>query len=264
MRGVSGYFSFGLLYVAYRMIPLADASTIVFSAPVFVVIFAWLVLKEECGLFQTVILIITLIGVVLISRPTFIFGGRDEEEGTLRIEGTIVAVIASLFTAMNFIVIRKLPKTPAAVIINAFSVIAITFGILTLVITRNLVPGKGGLLGEMVYAPSSLHEIGCLVGNGVCGVLGQFCLTVALKVEEAGLVSLARTIDIVLAFVFQVIWLPEEVVEWTSVLGAVIVSSAVCLTAFKKWMSQRPDKYHILWIIMNCGPKDREATGYIS
>jgi drug/metabolite transporter (DMT)-like permease len=74
LRGVSGFFSFGLLYVAYRMIPLADASTIVFSAPIFTLIFAWLVLREECGLFQTFILIFTMAGVVLISRPSFLFG----------------------------------------------------------------------------------------------------------------------------------------------------------------------------------------------
>lgn len=260
LRGVSGFFSFGLLYVAFRMIPLADAATIVFSAPVFVLLFAWLVLKEECGFFQTFILMFTLLGVVLISRPTFIFGVCDgeEEDSRMRIEGTIVAVVASIFTALNFILIRKLPKTPAAVIINAFSIIAICCGIFSLLVIRNLVPGQAGFIGQNVYAPTSMHEIGCLIGNGVCGVLGQFCLTVALKVEEAGLVSLARTIDIVMAFVFQIIWLPEEEVNWTSILGAVIVCSAVCLSAIKKWLSQRPAKFHVLWIIINCGPKDRE------
>ena len=75
--------------------------------------------------------------------------------------------------------------------------------------------------------------LGYLVANGICGVLGQFCLTVALKVEEAGLVSLARTVDIVMAFVFQIIGLPEEEVDWTSILGAVIVCTAVSLSAFK-------------------------------
>lgn len=260
LRGMSGFFSFGLLYVAFRMIPLADASTIVFSAPIFVLIFAWLALREECGLFQIFILIFTLVGVALISRPSFLFGDRAADGFPLRLEGTIVAVIASLFTALNFILIRKMPTTDPAVIINAFSVISIFNGIISLIVIRRVFPSKAGFMAENVRFPYSWTEIGYLIANGVCGVLGQLCLTVALKVEEAGLVSLARTIDIVMAFVFQIIWLPEEVVNWTSILGAVIVCSAVTLSAIRKWLSQRPGKLELLWAILNCGPKERQAS----
>ena len=73
-RGVFGFLGFALCYVAYRMIPFADASTIVYSAPVYVSIFACILLKEECGAFQTFTIALTIMGVLLISKPTFLFG----------------------------------------------------------------------------------------------------------------------------------------------------------------------------------------------
>jgi drug/metabolite transporter (DMT)-like permease len=165
-------------------------------------------------------------------------------------------VVASLFTALNFILIRRMPKTPLAVIINTFSIVAICLGVITLILAQNY-PKEAGFMAENVYMPHQHDVILWLVANGICGVLGQFCLTIALKVEEAGLVSLARTADIVMAFLFQVIWLPDERVHWTSILGAVIICSAVCLSALKKWLSQRPGKLNIVWILINCGHKDR-------
>ena len=88
-------------YIAFRFIPLSDASTIISSAPVFVSIVAWVALKEECGVFQAFTIVITLCGVLLISRPTFIFG-QDEtsSDGGLRTEGILVAAFSCITVAV--------------------------------------------------------------------------------------------------------------------------------------------------------------------
>lgn len=258
LRGASGFLSFGMLYVAYHMIPLADASTIVFSSPIITCIIAWLLLKEECGLFHAAIVSITFIGVLLISKPSFLFPTDEPDTAFLRVEGTIVSVLASFFTATNFILIRRMPTTPAAVIITVFSVVAISMGIITLVIVRNCVDADAaGFMAKGVTLPTDSFTIICLVGNGICGVLGQLCLTVALKVEEAGLVSLARTMDIVMAFVFQLIWIPEDKIEWTSIIGAVVVCSGVCFSAVRQWLKKKPGKWNAVWCLLNCGLSDR-------
>jgi drug/metabolite transporter (DMT)-like permease len=237
------------------MIPLADASTIIFSAPVYVSIFACIFLKEECGIFQAATIAVTIGGVLLISKPPFLFGSDHEAvvEVAMRMEGTILALISSFCTALTFVMMRKLQKTPAAVVINAFSVVSIVCGIIAMAIIRNFFFEEAGELATGVGIPASAAEIGWLVANGLCGVFGQLCLTVALKVEEASLVSLARTIDIVMAFVFQIIWLPEEAVHWTSLLGALIVCMAVCVSAIRRWLKEKHGKYNTLWLIINCG-----------
>lgn len=259
-RGFFGFVSFGLCYIAYRMIPLADASTIVFSAPVYVSVFACILLKEECGIFQAFTVIVTISGVLLISKPTFLFGDTHEAvtEVALRMEGTILAFISSLSAALTFVMIRKLQRTPAAVVINMFSVVSIVCGVLSLAIIYYCFYEEADTLAQGIGIPDTWEEIGWLVGNGLCGVLGQLCLTVALKIEEAGLVSLARTIDIVMAFIFQIAFLKQEQVHWTSILGAVIVCIGVCVSALRRWLKSKPGQFNTLWLILNCGQKRKE------
>lgn len=48
--------------------PLADASVVVFSVPVFVSLFARLFLQEPCGPIHILSVALTLAGVVLITR----------------------------------------------------------------------------------------------------------------------------------------------------------------------------------------------------
>lgn len=54
--------------------PLSDASTIYLSSPVFVTIFAYILLKEPITLIQGLTGTITVVGVFVISKPEFIFG----------------------------------------------------------------------------------------------------------------------------------------------------------------------------------------------
>ena len=260
LRGVFGFLDIGLSYVAYRMIPFADASTIIFSAPVYVSVFACIILKEECGIFQIFIIGMTIGGVLLISKPTFLFG-MDPESVVgvdLRMGGTIVAVTASLCASLTYVIMRRLQKTPAAVVINCFSVVSIIMGISVLAIIRNFFKEEAGTLSEGVGVPETWQEILWVIANGLCAVLGQLCVTVALKIEEAGLVSLARTIDIVMAFIFQVAFLHNEVIHWTSIVGAVIVCFGVCVSTLRRWLRGKPGKFNVLWLILNCGIRRQE------
>ena len=66
------------LYMAYRLMPLSDASSIYLSSPVFVTIFAYIMLKEPITIVQGVTGSLTVIGVFVISKPEFLFGAPDE------------------------------------------------------------------------------------------------------------------------------------------------------------------------------------------
>ena len=82
-----------------------------------------------------------------------------------------------------------------------------------------------------------------MVINGLCGVAGQTFLVISLKIEQASLVSLARTFDIVMAFIYQVILLRQSVTIM-STAGAVIVFSGCCACAVKKFLDAKPDAFN--------------------
>lgn len=261
-RAIAGFFSFSLTFLAVYLISLADTSTIVFSAPILVMVMAAFVLREECGLFQFFILMMTVAGVALVSRPMFLFTPSEESstatyDPNLRMTGTFVAVGAAVSVAVSIISVRQMPKTPASVVINTFSVISVFMGLICLSIVH-LMGKESGFLGENIRIPTAFPDIGFLLINCVCGLLDQVCLTLALKLEEAGLVALARSIEVVVAFAFQVLWLPNSTVYWTSVVGAAVVVASVALAATRRWLRDRgEEEWRVLWLILNCGPKDR-------
>lgn len=75
-QGIVGGSTLVLLFFTFRRLPLGDATTIIFSSPVFVLIMSFLFLREPCGFFRTLIVCLLLTGVILISKPPFIFQVR--------------------------------------------------------------------------------------------------------------------------------------------------------------------------------------------
>lgn len=67
-----------LSFYAFRHMSLSDASVIIFSTPVFVIIFAKIFLNEPCGLFNVATIFLTIMGVILITRPPLLFNDMDE------------------------------------------------------------------------------------------------------------------------------------------------------------------------------------------
>lgn len=238
LRSIFGFTAFTISYYALSYMSLADSSTIVFSAPVYVSVIACVVLKEPCGLFQVFTIIITIVGVVLVSRPTFLFGAPAILEAFTpedNVIGAILSFVASLSMSTTFIWMRKLQKTSTSTVISFFSIFCITFGTIWILIFHFA-------FGKPVRFPMSFSEIVYCLLNGVCGVLGQFFLVWSLKLEEAGLVSLVRTFDIVMAFIYQIIFLYQPVVL-TSILGALLVCGGVCICCLYKLYQSRPDMF---------------------
>ncbi|KAI1281886.1 Solute carrier family 35 member G1 [Halotydeus destructor] len=230
-RSVLGFVSFTTGYASLHLIPLGDTSAIIFSAPVYVSIFACILLGEACGIFQFIIISITLSGAVFITKPTFIFG--TEVDNTYRLLGCIFAFASSVTTALAFVFTRKLQRTPVSVVIAWFSALSIVLGLIFLTALHFT-------FDEFLRWPTSFtrKEWASLLGNGMCGVFGQLFLTLALKFEEAGLVSLTRCSDIVFAYIFQIVFLAEPV-QWSSVLGAVIVMGGVAVSCIRKVVLER-------------------------
>jgi len=57
------------IFLAVKYLPIAEAITITFAAPVFATIFSMIILKEVIKVFRWVAIIIGLAGVVIILKP---------------------------------------------------------------------------------------------------------------------------------------------------------------------------------------------------
>ncbi|XP_034488303.1 solute carrier family 35 member G1 [Drosophila innubila] len=223
-----------LSFYAFRHMPLADASVIIFSTPVFVAIFARVFLKEPCTLFNVVTINMTLLGVVLITRPPLVFGDpvpdSDSEkysDKTYDIWGPVAAISSTLFGANVYILLRALKNLHFSVIMTNFGAIALVY---TLIVC--------GSIGAVCW-PSCGRDRWLVVVLGIFSFLGQILLTLSLQVEQAGPVAIARCADIVFAFIWQIMFFGEAPNAY-SLFGALMVVSSVILTAMKKWAMTLP------------------------
>lgn len=71
-------------------------------------------------------------------------------------------------------------------------------------------------------------------------IAGQILLTLALQMENAGPVAIARSADIVFAFIWQIVFF-KDVPNAFSLTGAFLVTSSVIITALRKWVLSLPE-----------------------
>jgi drug/metabolite transporter (DMT)-like permease len=159
-RSVLGISSILCTFQALIMLPLGDATTIGFTAPVFATILSWLVLREPVGLQRWLAVLCGFIGVAIVMRP----GGSGH---ALPIAGVGIALVAALGTASVTITLRQLRHTE--------NVAAIVFWFFL-----------GSALVGLAFLPffGRWHDattILLLAGGGIAGGIMQITMTSSLQ-----------------------------------------------------------------------------------
>jgi drug/metabolite transporter (DMT)-like permease len=164
-RMALGLAAMALNFVAFILLPLAEATTIGFSVPIFSVVLAALVLGEPTGKWRWGAVAAGFAGVLLIVQPG---------SGDVPLAGASVALAAALLTASVTIVIRRLGATERA------STTVFWFAI------SSLVP-----LGLLMLHFAAAHDAATwavLAGLALAGGLAQLTLTGALRLAPVALV----------------------------------------------------------------------------
>ncbi|KAG9064162.1 hypothetical protein KI688_003350 [Linnemannia hyalina] len=242
-RGLAGSFGLGFFFYALSVMPLADATVIFFFGPTFTAILGRIVLKEPFGPLDATASAITMCGVVLVSKPTFLFpppsppapgpgeSGQDmiaaffvkqQEEDHRRLFGTL----AGLCGAMCSAVIGKQ---------GAHSMQHVTyFGVVSCFVSLiGLFTLQGGYV-----APQGTWMWSGVVALGVSAFFGQVLLNSGLQLAPLGPGTLMRMNDIVFAFIFQ-ITVQHEHPDLFSFLGASLVMICTGSMGLNKWRIEK-------------------------
>ncbi|XP_047558009.1 solute carrier family 35 member G1 isoform X2 [Lutra lutra] len=226
LRGVLGSTAMILLYYAFQATSLADATVITFSSPVFTSIFACIFLKEKYSPWDALFTVFTITGVILIVRPPFLFGASPAGGGesySLHLKGTIAAVAHAVFGALTLVILRKMGKSVDYFLSIWYYVI---LGLLESIIILFII-------GEWSLPYCGLDRL-FLILIGLFGLGGQVFLTKAIQIEKAGPVAIMKTMDVVFAFIFQIIFF-NDVPTWWTVGGALCVIASSTGAAVRKW-----------------------------
>jgi drug/metabolite transporter (DMT)-like permease len=205
-RMALGLGAMGLNFVAFILLPLAEATTIGFSVPIFSVVLAALVLGEPTGKWRWSAVGAGFAGVLLIVQP-----GR----GDVPLLGASVAIVAALLTASVTIVIRRLGATErAATTVFWFAV-------------SSLVP-----LGLAMLFFGKSHDAATwmmLAGLALVGGLAQLTLTGALRLAPVALVMPMDYTSLLWALLLGSWIFGEFPTPWIWVGAPIIIASGLVI-----------------------------------
>lgn len=214
LRGLFGLGGVSCFFWALTALPLADATVLHYTNPVFTALLAALVLDESLGRAEVGGALLSLAGVALIAQPSFLFSTG----ASLELAYVGVALGGALFSSCAYVTVRKLRATEDPLVIVFYFPLVATVGSVPLTAAAD---------------PSwpALWEWGVLV-LGVAGTaqIAQVFLTNGLHKERAGRAMSMTYLQIVFAAVWGMLFF-GEVPDLLSVAGAVLVIGGTVLVA---------------------------------
>ncbi len=148
-------------FYAFTNLPLAEATAISFTKPLFMVVLAALVLHETVRARRWTATAVGFLGVLLMMRP-----GSEAMEAA-----ALVALLGAAFGALVTIFIKQLVATERKSTIMAY------LGLTGMTLT--------GLPMLLVWVTPNLYEVALIVLMGLVGSVAQLCLMQAFKLGEA-------------------------------------------------------------------------------
>lgn len=211
LRGVAGFIALFCEFYAIVHLPLADAIVILFSHPVAVALLAWGTLGEKLDLQSILAILASLFGVVVVCRPSFLFGVTGAALDPL---GVGVALLGILFISIAVVSVRSLARTEHPAIVMLYPPIVITLA--------------APFFSQGWVMPSP-GEWAMVLGVALFMNAGQYFMTRGYAIESAARISAVSCLEIVFAAIWGVSFLSEIPDLWTLVGGGLIVCGTVAL-----------------------------------
>jgi len=208
LRCLAGLIAMLLYFTALSLIPIGQAVTLQYTAPLFVALFSGRLISEKVSSSVIILLLTAFIGIVLIVSPDL-----DSIDSN-----ALLALGSGLFAGLAYIFVRDLRKTesPSSVVFwfAAFSV-----------------------LGSMVQAipdlsSLSMEMIAALIGIGIGAGGGQVGITMAYHKANAAWVSAFSYLTVIIATIYGII-LFDEILTLNIIMGGLmIIGSGIALVFF--------------------------------
>ncbi|HUG41140.1 MAG TPA: DMT family transporter [Longimicrobiales bacterium] len=205
VRALLGYGALSCFFYALVHLPLADATVIQYTNPVFTALLAAALLSEKLRAREIVLVLVSLAGVVLMARPGFLFGGLEER---LALGAAAIALLGALLSAGAYVTVRKLGATEDPLVIIFYFAAVSSLGAIPLTAADAVLP--------------TAAEWAALAGIGVITQLGQVCLTKGLRLEPAGRAMAVGYMQIVFAALWGLLFFAELPDAWGAA-GALLI-----------------------------------------
>ncbi|KAF8647967.1 hypothetical protein AX16_006428 [Volvariella volvacea WC 439] len=203
VRGFSGFFGLMGIYFSLQYLSLSDATVLTFLAPLGTAISGAVFLGEKFGRKEALAGLISLLGVVLIARPTAIFGNHTDlnlqsnldaafgNDATLELSTVIPTdkvTPTERLIAVGVAMLGVVGATGAYTTLRAIGKRAHTLHSLVSFSSQCVIVSSIGMIATKtpLVIPTQLDWLGMLFMIGIFGFVAQVLLTMGLQREAAG------------------------------------------------------------------------------
>jgi drug/metabolite transporter (DMT)-like permease len=212
LRSMSQFTSQTLLLIAFSMMPLASATAINFSAPLFATLASMFFLKETVGRARWAALVIGFVGVLIVTSP----GSEAFQIGALYALGNSI-----LFGTVT-VGVRGMTRTESAKTLTIYQLVWLSVFY--------------GLTLPFFFVTPTWSDMPLIIGNGICNMLGQYWWTRSIHLAPTSAVVPFQYLSLIWAIIFGfALW--GDVPTIGLVIGsAIVIGSGL----FLLWHETRP------------------------
>ncbi len=212
LRGGLGFTALTCFFYALTKLPLADATVIHYTNPVFVALIAAVVLQEPLTAGEMGGAVTSLAGVALIAKPSFVFGDSAVGLNPLYVG---IALLGAICAASAYVVVRKLRETEHPfVIVFYFPLVA------------SISSAPTAVFADLQW-PTGWEWLLLIVGVGVSAQLAQVFVTRGLHAVKAGRAMTVTYLQIVFAALWGWTFFGETVDFWSAIGGCLVVGGTL-------------------------------------
>jgi drug/metabolite transporter (DMT)-like permease len=203
-RGVLGAAALACFLFSLTHLPLAEATLIQYMNPVFAILVAHWWFGEKTGRGEWLALTASLTGVLLITRPAFLFGGAASD---IPLWQALIALGGAAFSGSAYATIRQMPAERPEVVVMYMPLMA--------------VPMSLPFISSNWHAPAWTEWL-LLIAIAISTQIAQTSMTKGLQVEKTARATMVGYVQIIFAGAWGAMLFGETITLWT-VAGAVIV-----------------------------------------
>lgn len=208
-RTVLAIFSMSLIVYAMKRINISDVYSVYYIYPGFILILSYFFLQnEKFKLFDYCCMFFCFIGVVLIIKPTFIFGSNGN---STNLSYYALVILASFIKAVEDVLVRNVGNNADPMI---FPILYSIFGMFIFPLPM--------IMFDSIFPMFKLMDVLILFLIAVCTFFYQYFMAVGIQNENAGRVAMVNYVQIALMYGCDLIMFDKKL-KFYDLIGTLII-----------------------------------------
>ena len=215
LRGLLGTIALVCIFYAIKNMPLNISTVIQYTYPIFIAMFAGILIKEKITKNIIIASLIGWLGILIILNP-YQLSSLNVELNKLTI---LIAFLGSISTALAYITVKKLSLTEDIFIIIKYFPLMSVITLSPIVLFNWVTP--------------NINDLTWIIGIGIFTQAGQTFLTIGLKKLPTSNAATINYLQVIFGSLWGILFF-NELINFNFIIGAVLVLLGTIISTSKK------------------------------